>query len=173
MIRPEKFSHGESENQTSGLPLTRRTPYPPDQRGGPFEGQILQRAYIASRTPDLGSGASLLPHPMSFLGWEINLSEEEGGGGGSFFVLLFVTASMALPATVQITVESGILTNLPLWSRRPNHRACSTKMPPLQSHKRRCVACHYFPDDQTRRLQAGAGEDDIIHLPSGLGRVAC
>ena len=23
------------------------------------------------------------------------------------------------------------------------------------------------------RLQAGAGEDDVIHLPSGLGRVDC
>ena len=27
-------------------------------------------------------------------------------------------------------------------------------------------------DDQTLRLQAGAGEDDFIHLPSGLDRVA-
>ena len=46
-------------------------------------------------------------------------------------------------------------------------------MPPLQSYKRRRVACHHFPDDQTRRLQTGAGEDDIIHLPSGLDRVDC
>ena len=46
-------------------------------------------------------------------------------------------------------------------------------MPPLQSHKRRRVACQHFPDDQTLRLQAGAGEDDVIHLPSGLDRVDC
>ena len=49
----------------------------------------------------------------------------------------------------------------------------STKMPPLQSYKRRRVACQHFPDDQTLRLQTGAGEDDIIHLPSGLDRVDC
>ena len=30
------------------------------------------------------------------------------------------------------------------------------------------MACQHFPDDQTLRLQTGAGEDDIIHLPSGL-----
>ena len=46
-------------------------------------------------------------------------------------------------------------------------------MPPLQSHKRRRVACQHFPDDQTLRLQTEAGEDDIIHLPSGLDRVDC
>ena len=46
-------------------------------------------------------------------------------------------------------------------------------MPPLQSHKRRRVACQHFPDDQTLRLQTGAGEDDIIHLPSGLDPVDC
>ena len=45
--------------------------------------------------------------------------------------------------------------------------------PPLQSYKRRYVACQHFPDDQTLRLQTGAGEDDIIHLPSGLDRVDC
>ena len=45
-------------------------------------------------------------------------------------------------------------------------------MPPSQSYGRRCVACQYFPDDQTLRLRAGAGED-VIHLPSGLNRVAC
>ena len=39
--------------------------------------------------------------------------------------------------------------------------------------KRRCVACQHSPDDQTLRLQAGAGEDDVIHLPSGLDRVDC
>ena len=38
--------------------------------------------------------------------------------------------------------------------------------------KRRRVACQHFPDDQTLRLQTGAGED-IIHLPSGLDRVDC
>ena len=47
------------------------------------------------------------------------------------------------------------------------------RCPRLRSHKRRRVACHHFPDDQTLRLQTGAGEDDIIHLPSGLGRVDC
>ena len=52
--------------------------------------------------------------------------------------------------------EADILTNLPLWSRRPNHRACSTKMPPSQSYKKRCVACQHSPDDQTIQLQAGA-----------------
>ena len=46
-------------------------------------------------------------------------------------------------------------------------------MPPLRSHKRRRVACQHFPDDQTLRLQAGAGEDDVIHLTSGLDRVDC
>ena len=45
------------------------------------------------------------------------------------------------------------------------------KCPPSQSYKRRCVACRHFPDDQTLRLQAEAGEDDVIHLPSGLDRV--
>ena len=69
--------------------------------------------------------------------------------------------------------EAGTLTNLPLWSRRTNHRARSTKMPTLQSYKRRCVACSHFPDDQTLRLQTGAGEDDIIHLASGLDHVDC
>ena len=67
--------------------------------------------------------------------------------------------------------EAGILTNLPLWSRRPNHRARSTKMPHSQSYKRRRVACQHFPDDQTLWLLAGAGEDDVIRLPSGLDRV--
>ena len=46
-------------------------------------------------------------------------------------------------------------------------------MPPSQSYKRRRVACQHSPDDQTRRLQTGAGEDDVIHLPSGLDRVDC
>ena len=35
------------------------------------------------------------------------------------------------------------------------------------------MACQHFPDDQTLRLQAGAGEDDFIHLPSSPDRVAC
>ena len=35
------------------------------------------------------------------------------------------------------------------------------------------MACQHFPDDQTLQLQAGAGEDDVIHLPSGLDRVDC
>ena len=35
------------------------------------------------------------------------------------------------------------------------------------------MACQHFPDNQTLRLQAGAGDDDVIHLPSGLDRVAC
>ena len=35
------------------------------------------------------------------------------------------------------------------------------------------MACQHFPDDQTLRLQAVAGEDDVIHLPSGLDRVDC
>ena len=47
------------------------------------------------------------------------------------------------------------------------------RCPPSQSYQRRCVACQHFPDDLTLRLQAGAGEDDIIHLPSGLDRVDC
>ena len=62
---------------------------------------------------------------------------------------------------------------MPLWSRRADRGACSTKMPPLRSHKRRRVACQHFPDDQTLRLQAGDGEDDAIHLPSDLDRVDC
>ena len=66
--------------------------------------------------------------------------------------------------------EAG--TNLTLWSRRTNHRARSTKMPPSKSYKRRRVASQHFPDDQTLRLQTGAGKDDI-HLPSGLDRVDC
>ena len=32
---------------------------------------------------------------------------------------------------------------------------------------------YHSPDDQTLRLQAGAREDDFIHLPSGADRVAC
>ena len=43
----------------------------------------------------------------------------------------------------------------------------------LQSYKRRRVACQHSPDDQTLRLQAGAGEDDVIHVPSGLDHVDC
>ena len=43
----------------------------------------------------------------------------------------------------------------------------------VQQSKRRRVACQHFPDDQTLRLQAGAGEDDVFHLPSGLDRVDC
>ena len=35
------------------------------------------------------------------------------------------------------------------------------------------MAFQHFPDDQTLQLQTGAGEDDIIHLPSGLDRVDC
>ena len=35
------------------------------------------------------------------------------------------------------------------------------------------MACQHSPDDQTPQLQAGAGEDDAIHLPSGLNRVDC
>ena len=54
-----------------------------------------------------------------------------------------------------------------------NHRARSTKIPPSQSYKRRRVACQHFPDDQTLRLQTGAGEEDVIHLPSGLDRADC
>ena len=46
-------------------------------------------------------------------------------------------------------------------------------MPPSQSYKRRRVACQHSPDDQTLRPQAGAGEDDVIHLPSSLDRVVC
>ena len=61
----------------------------------------------------------------------------------------------------------------PLWSRRTNHRVRSTKMPPSQSYKRRCVACQHFPYDQTLRLIVGAREDHVIHLPSGLDHVAC
>ena len=44
---------------------------------------------------------------------------------------------------------------------------------PCSSLIARTVACQHFPDDQTLRLQAGAGEDDVIHLPSGLDRVDC
>ena len=49
----------------------------------------------------------------------------------------------------------------------------STKLPLSQSHKRRCVACQHSHNDQTQRLQAGAGEDDVNHLPSGSDRAAC
>ena len=35
------------------------------------------------------------------------------------------------------------------------------------------MAYQHSPDDQTLRLQAGAGEDDTIHLPNGLERVKC
>ena len=35
------------------------------------------------------------------------------------------------------------------------------------------MACQHSPDDQTLRLQAGAGENDVIHLSSGLDRVDC
>ena len=46
-------------------------------------------------------------------------------------------------------------------------------MPPSQSYKRRCVACQHSPDDRTLRLQAEAGEDDVIRLPSSRDRVDC
>ena len=46
-------------------------------------------------------------------------------------------------------------------------------MPPSHNYKRRYVVCQHSPDDQTLQLQAGAGEDDAIHLPSGLNRVDC
>ena len=35
------------------------------------------------------------------------------------------------------------------------------------------MACQHFPDVQTLQLQAGAGEDNVIRLLSGLDRVAC
>ena len=35
------------------------------------------------------------------------------------------------------------------------------------------MACQHSPDDQTLLLQAGAGEDGVILLPSGLDRVDC
>ena len=60
-----------------------------------------------------------------------------------------------------------------LTPKGTNHTARSTKMPPSQSYKRRRVACQHSPDDQTLRLQAGAGEDGVIHLPSGPDRAAC
>ena len=60
-----------------------------------------------------------------------------------------------------LQAEVCVLTNLPLWSRRPNHRVWSTKMPPRQSYWRR-VACQLSTDDQTRWLfdgvQAPKGE---------------
>ena len=44
---------------------------------------------------------------------------------------------------------------------------------PSQSYETRCVASQHSPDNQTLQLQAGAGEDDIIHLLSDLDRVDC
>ena len=35
------------------------------------------------------------------------------------------------------------------------------------------MACQHSPDHQTLRLQTGAGEDDVIYLPSSLDRVDC
>ena len=35
------------------------------------------------------------------------------------------------------------------------------------------MACQHSSDDQTLRLHAGAGEDDVIHIPGGLDRVDC
>ena len=35
------------------------------------------------------------------------------------------------------------------------------------------MGCQHSSDDQTLRLQAGTGEDDFIHLPSGPDRVEC
>ena len=57
------------------------------------------------------------------------------------------------------------------WRRRHHSspkrpRSCSLWTP-------RSVACHHSPDDQTLWLQAGAGEDDVIHLLSGLDYIAC
>ena len=62
-----------------------------------------------------------------------------------------------------------------LTSQEPqsNHAARSAKILPSQSYKRRCVACQHSPDDQILWLQAGAGEDDFIHLLSGTDHVAC
>ena len=39
--------------------------------------------------------------------------------------------------------------------------------------KRRCVACQQSFDDQTLQLQAGAGKDKVVYLPSGPDHVAC
>ena len=39
--------------------------------------------------------------------------------------------------------------------------------------KKKKIKKHHHLDDQTLRLQAGAGEDDFIHLQSGPARVAC
>ena len=57
--------------------------------------------------------------------------------------------------------------------KKTKHRACSTKMPHSQSFKRRCATCQHSPDNQTLRLQAGAREDYIINLPSGLDHADC
>ena len=65
------------------------------------------------------------------------------------------------PQEVWIHVFTGILPNLPLWSKRPNRRARSTNL------QEKTWACQHFPDDQTLRLQTGIGDDDFIHLLSG------
>ena len=88
-------------------------------------------------------------------------------------LLLLLIITIVISIVIINIIIKVILNNPPLWSRRPNHRVRSTKVPPSQSCKRRCVACQHSPDDQTLRLQAGPGEDDVIHLPSVLDRVGC
>ena len=49
----------------------------------------------------------------------------------------------------------------------------STKMSSSSSFKKRCVAGQHYTDNQTLQLQAGAGQDDFIYLPSSSDRAAC
>ena len=78
-----------------------------------------------------------------------------------------------LSSSFMSSVVSFLSSPSRLFLAQAHHRARSTKMPSSQRYKRRCVACQHFPDDQTLRLQAGAGEDDAIHLPSSPDRVDC
>ena len=81
------------------------------------------------------------------------------------------TAGKKLNQLDSLDGKRAVLFSLQSCSQRNLNSPCRTKMPPSQSYKRRRVACQHSPDDQTLRLQAGAGEDDVIHLPSGLDRV--
>ena len=62
----------------------------------------------------------------------------------------FTTSVSYAPQT-----DAGIPTSLSVWSRRPNYRSCSSKMPPSQRHWRRCVACQNCLDDQTPQQHTG------------------
>ena len=86
-----------------------------------------------------------------------------------YYVLMRVQVVLVRLCTGRNRLNSHIHLKLK-WAPSPaclcgpeDFSACSTKKTPAQSHQSRCVACQHFLDDQTLRLQAGAGEDRYIY----------